>query len=255
MTKRSYQQNCALARASDVIGERWSLLLLRDLAIFPRRFSELQASLKGMGSNLLASRLKDLEAADLIKRRKGEHGGPEYSLTKRGRALEPALLALIRWGLSYGPKNRPGDHHQKDWDLLALKALFQPSRAAGLSVRVQFDSDDFTGWTRIADQQMTVGLGGADDADIRVAAAVADLFLGTRDPSDFLVEGDPATLKQFMSSFALRAQVEIIRPLAQIQSMIFCPVASFGRTDAGVFCESRPFGDGVNHLVNDPVRF
>lgn len=205
MTKRSYQQNCALARASDVIGERWSLLLLRDLAIFPRRFNELQSSLKGMGSNLLASRLKDLEAADLVRRGKGEHGGPVYALTERGRALEPALLALIRWGLSYGPENRPGDHHQKDWDLLALKALFQPSRARGLSVSVQFDADDFIGWARIADQQMTVGLGDADDADIRVAAAVADLFLGAGDPSDHLASGDPAVLKRFMSAFALRA--------------------------------------------------
>ncbi len=143
MAKRSYQQNCALARASDVVGERWTLLLLRDLAVFPRRFKELLASLKGIGSNLLASRLKDLEAADVIARGQGDHGGPVYSLTERGRALEPALLALIRWGLSYGPENQPGDHHHEDWDLLALKALFQATRAVNLAVTVQFTSGDF----------------------------------------------------------------------------------------------------------------
>ena len=205
MAKRSYQQNCALARASDVVGERWTLLLLRDLSSYPRRFKELLASLKGIGTNLLTSRLKDLEAAGLIERVRGEHGGPVYALTARGRALEPALLALIRWGLSHGPENKPGDHHQKDWDLLALKALFQPARAADLTATVAFDSDGFTGWARIADQQMTVGLGEVDAPDVRVAGPVAELFLGSRKPEDLLVSGDPALLRQFMSAFALRA--------------------------------------------------
>lgn len=205
MAKRSYQQNCALARASDVVGERWTLLLLRDLSIYPRRFKELLASLKGIGTNLLTARLKDLEAAGLIERGQGEHGGPVYALTPRGHALEPALLALIRWGLSHGPENKPGDHHRKDWDLLALKALFQPARAVDLTATVVFDADGFTGWARIADQQMTVGLGEVDAPDIRVAATIADLFLGSRKPDDFLLSGEPSLLKQFMGAFALRA--------------------------------------------------
>jgi DNA-binding HxlR family transcriptional regulator len=131
MSKRSYKQNCALARANDVIGERWTLLLVRDLLISPHRFNQLLASQKGMGTNLLASRLKDLETANIVERRAGEGGARLYVLTERGRALEPAVLALIRWGLTHGPENRPGDHHHDEWDLLALKAEVHVSTGPG----------------------------------------------------------------------------------------------------------------------------
>ena len=116
MKKRSYQQNCALARANDIIGERWTLLLLRDLLVFPRRFNELLASAKGMGSNLLAARLKHLEAAGIVERARDAGGLQRYAITDRGRALEPAILALIRWGLNYGPANQADDHHHADDD-------------------------------------------------------------------------------------------------------------------------------------------
>lgn len=205
MSRRSYRQNCALARANDVIGDRWTQLLIRDLLIGPRRFNELQASLKGIGANLLSSRLKDLEAAGLI-----EHGTPvsgkhRYALTPRGRALEPALLALIRWGLVHGPDNKPGDHHHDDWDLLALKALFQPDRAVTEKVAVQFADPALTGWMAIVEGTVTIGLGELEDPDIRVATTVKELFTGPGEPSDHLQSGTPETLKNFMHSFAVRA--------------------------------------------------
>jgi DNA-binding HxlR family transcriptional regulator len=205
MSKRSYKQNCALARASDVIGERWTLLLLRDLLVSPRRFNELLDSLKGMGTNLLASRLKDLEAADMIERRDGEGGRRVYSLTERGQALEPAVLALIRWGLTRGPENRDGDHHRDDWDLLALKALFQPNRAEDLSVCVQFGACEFEGWARIEDQRMSIGVGTALDADIGIDGTIMDLFVGSSKPTELLTRGEASALQRFMSAFALRA--------------------------------------------------
>ena len=205
MSKRSYQQNCALARANDVIGERWTMLLLRDLLISPLRFNELLVSLKGMGTNLLASRLKDLEAADIVERREGEGGTRVYALTDRGRALEPAVLALIRWGLAHGPENQPGDHHRDGWDLLALKALFQPDRATDRAVCVQFAAPDFAGWARIEDRRMSIGAGVAENADIGINGTVADLFLVAATPSDLLTKGAAADLRAFMSAFALRA--------------------------------------------------
>ena len=97
MAKRSYRQNCALAQASDVLGERWTLLLVRDLLVGPRRFGALSKSLKGMGSNLLAARLKELEAAGIIERRATDAGGHLYALTERGQALEPNCGRYIRW--------------------------------------------------------------------------------------------------------------------------------------------------------------
>ena len=145
MAKRSYKQNCALAQSADLIGERWTLLLLRDLLVGPRRFGELLRSLKGIGTNLLSSRLKDLEASDIIERRESD-AGRVYALTERGRALEPTLLALVRWGLLYGPENREGFYHREEWDLVALKALFQRDRATDVSVSVQFGAGDFAGW-------------------------------------------------------------------------------------------------------------
>ena len=202
MSKRGYHQNCALARAGDVIGERWTLLLVRDLLVAPRRFNELLASLKGMGTNLLAKRLKYLEAAGVVERANARGA---YSLTTKGHALEPAVLALIRWGLLHGPENRPGDQHRHDWDLLALKSAFQPDRADGLSLTVRFDCDAFQGWVRIEDQMMAIGLGQTDTADITIAGTVSDLFLGDKEPQALISAGSPEDLQRFVAAFALRA--------------------------------------------------
>jgi len=204
MGKRSYKQNCALARASDVIGARWTVLLLRDLMICPRRFNQLLASQKGMGTNLLASRLKDLEAAGIVQRREAEGGARLYELTDRGRALEPAVLALIRWGLTHGPENQSGDHHHDDWDLLALKSMFQPDRAEGVNVSVQFDSSDLQGWAEIENGELRIGLGTAAHADVGVDATIADLFIDAENPLELLTRGEPSALGQFMHAFALQ---------------------------------------------------
>ena len=205
MARRSYRQNCALARAADLIGERWTLLLLRDLLLGPRRFRDLARSERGMGSNLLAARLKELEAAGIIARQSAGNGHPQYTLTERGQALEPALLALVRWGLVYGPENRDGDHHLDDWDLVALKALFQSARATDLDVTVQFSSDGFEGWMAIDHGQVTTGLGRTAQPDVLVNGTIKDLFTGSGSPADTKVSGSLPLLEQFVSSFALRA--------------------------------------------------
>ena len=205
MPKRSYKQNCALAQATDLIGERWSLLLVRDLLVSPRRFNDLQNSLKGIGSNLLASRLKDLEATGIVERRAVGSGSHVYALTESGKALEPALLSLVRWGLAYGPDNQNSYHHQDDWDLLALKALYQPNRAADLSICVQFLTDNFVGWMAIKDQHVTIGLGEAEAADIIVSGSIMDLFTGPQPFDELCQLGEKELLERFMSAFVLPA--------------------------------------------------
>ena len=207
MAKRSYKQNCALAQASDVIGDRWSLLLVRDLLVSPRRFGELQQSLRGIGTNLLSSRLRELEAAGIIERLDGGEFRHHYGLTEAGKALEEAVLSLVRWGLAYGPENQKGYHHQNDWDLLALKALFQAKRAGDLSVCVQFKTDDFAGWMAIENQRVRMGLGEADSADVIVDGTIKDVFTGP--PSNRLCSsGSKEKLQRFMSAFVLPAQAE-----------------------------------------------
>jgi len=203
MSKRSYRQNCALALTSDLIGERWSLLLIRDLLVGPKRYNELTQSLRGMGTNLLASRLRDLEAGGIIEKNLEDAGGHKYALTAAGRALEPAILALVRWGLTHLPDRIEGYHHQDDWDLIALKAAFQPQLADGISVRVQFMSDGVLAWVDIRGQQMTVGVGESERADITIDGTISDLFVAAKNPATLLAAGSPQQLDQFMTAFAL----------------------------------------------------
>jgi DNA-binding HxlR family transcriptional regulator len=205
MAKRSYKQNCALAQAVDVIGERWTLLLIRDLLVGPRRFRDLLQSQKGIGTNLLAARLKDLELAGILERRNSGGGTHTYALTHSGKALEPSVLALVRWGLVHGPQNQPDYHHHDDWDLVALKALFQPQRAGDLAVTAQFHSDTLNGWMKIDAGTASIGLGQLATADLVIAATITDLFMGREPPESVLAVGDAENLKRFMSAFALRA--------------------------------------------------
>src|SRR5690349_23360346 len=99
-TRRSYQQHCGVARALDVIGERWTLLIVRDLLIAPRRYGELLDGLPGITTNLLAKRLREMTRAGLVEKRQGSPPGSfdVYALTKSGRELEPVLMELGRWG-------------------------------------------------------------------------------------------------------------------------------------------------------------
>ena len=205
MTKRSYRQNCALAQAVDVVGERWTMLLIRDLLVAPRRFKDLAKSLKGIGTNLLTAMLKDLEAAGIIERRRDGDGNPTYALTPAGTALEPAVLAFVRWGLTHGPQNQPGYHHHDDWDLLALKALFQPHRAGDLRLSVQFESENLTGWMKIGNGAVNIALGQLENPDLVIDGTIAGLFLETDAPEQLVDAGTEQDLERFMSAFALRA--------------------------------------------------
>jgi DNA-binding HxlR family transcriptional regulator len=100
-TSRSYRDACGIARALDVVGERWALLVVRELLFGPQRFSDLRKALPGASSNLLTDRLRELEAREVLSRRKlaPPAGSWVYQLTEWGRELEPILLALGGWGL------------------------------------------------------------------------------------------------------------------------------------------------------------
>jgi len=118
---KRYAQACAIARALDVVGERWSLLLVRELILGPRRYRDLATGLPGIPSNVLAARLKDLQAAGVITRRTlpAPTDVTVYELTGAGRALQPALSELLDWGLRYGPEPSQDDEGQPGWALLA----------------------------------------------------------------------------------------------------------------------------------------
>src|ERR1700690_1771860 len=109
-TKRKYGQYCGVARALDVVGERWTLLVVRNLLLGPRRYSDLLRELPGMTTNLLAKRLDEMEAASLVERRAlpPPAAATVYALTETGAALEPVVMELGRFGGRYMDQPRRG---------------------------------------------------------------------------------------------------------------------------------------------------
>ncbi|MBK6575006.1 MAG: helix-turn-helix transcriptional regulator [Sandaracinaceae bacterium] len=128
---RSYGQFCGLARALDVLGERWTLLVVRELLLGPRRFRELLTSLEGIGPNLLTTRLRTLEARGVVERTRPARAPHDlYRLTARGRALEPALLALASWGSPLLGEPNVDARFDVGWMVLSLKRFYrQPPHA------------------------------------------------------------------------------------------------------------------------------
>src|SRR3712207_6196525 len=133
MSKREYGQHCGLARALDVVGERWTLLIVRDLAIAPRRFGELLEGLPGLGTSLLSERLRSMEADGIVRRAAAASpgGGVVYELTERGDDLARAMAPLALWGASYLDLNDPAAF-RPEWLLFALRARFRADRAKGV---------------------------------------------------------------------------------------------------------------------------
>ena len=125
---KSYGQYCALARALDHIGDRWTLLIIRELLIAPKRYSDIRAAVPAIATNLLAQRLRELESQGIIARRRlpPPAGATVYELTAMGRELEPAVLALIRWGRHWMMEEQPGQAFRPEWLALALRALVPP---------------------------------------------------------------------------------------------------------------------------------
>jgi DNA-binding HxlR family transcriptional regulator len=130
MSRRSYDQYCAVARALDAVGERWSLLIVRELLGGPRRYTDLHADLPGVSTDILAARLKQLEAEELVARRRLERpaNATVYELTGRGRELRPVIEALGEWGLAALGEQRPTDAVREHW--------FTPQRAAAEAAAV-----------------------------------------------------------------------------------------------------------------------
>src|SRR4051794_28425059 len=126
-TKRTYGDRCGIARALDMVGERWALLVVRELLLGPKRFTDLRAGLPHVSPDVLAQRLRELEDAEVVTRRTLDPpaGSRVYELTPRGRELEPVVLALGRWG-SAAPFPAHDAGIGVDAFVLALKTLFEP---------------------------------------------------------------------------------------------------------------------------------
>ncbi|HEX2712966.1 MAG TPA: winged helix-turn-helix transcriptional regulator, partial [Candidatus Acidoferrales bacterium] len=129
MTRRHFDQQCPIAEALDVVGERWSLLIVRELLLGPKRYTDLRRALSRMWTNLLADRLRHLERAEVIEQ--VELPPPSartvYQLTDRGRGLEPVVLGLGLWGIPLFAGRRKGNPPLSTSVLLGVRAFFQPA--------------------------------------------------------------------------------------------------------------------------------
>ena len=123
-TARSYGQFCGLARSLDVVGDRWTLLIVRELLPGPMRYTELKTSLTGIATNLLADRLRTMEVNGIVERRL-EESGVAYALTPRGADLREPMEALGRWGTPLLMTGRGDDTFRPRWLTLALPALLR----------------------------------------------------------------------------------------------------------------------------------
>src|SRR5262245_54144550 len=141
MDRRSYNQFCATARTLDVIGERWTLLVIRELITGPKRYKDLLESLPGIGTSLLAARLKHLESADLIRHVElpPPAGSKVYELTAAGRDLEPVVMAIARWGLKWALDEPTLDEvFRPSWAVLAMQAAYDEDAASGVEEAYEF---------------------------------------------------------------------------------------------------------------------
>ncbi|RJQ81997.1 transcriptional regulator [Pseudonocardiaceae bacterium YIM PH 21723] len=124
MPRRSYAHYCAIARSLDVLGERWTLLIVRELMLGPRRYTDLHADLPGISTDVLAARLKEMESAGVIERSALAAGVPvrAYRLTERGLALAPVLRALSDWGGPLLTGQQPTDALRDHWGTLSAES-------------------------------------------------------------------------------------------------------------------------------------
>lgn len=174
---RDYGQYCGLARALDVVGDRWNLLIVRQLLVTPARYRDLRAGLSGIATNLLTDRLRDLETAGVIERRLSD-GAITYALTDWGAQLREPIEGLIRWSAPLMSRGAEGDEFRLEWLALALPALLAghptPSRPATLGLAV----DDGVVQVRATTAGVDVAVADGEEFD----AAECDAVLRTEAP-------------------------------------------------------------------------
>ena len=214
MAKRGYNQYCAAARALDLLGERWTLLLIRELLTGPKRYTDLLHGLPGIGTNLLAARLKELESAAVIHRSElpPPAASTVYELSERGRELEDVVLSLARWGLPLLGRRGRAQAWQPEWSILAMQATFRPEQAAGIHEQYQFEVDGEVFFAQVRDGTVITGRGPATDPVFTLRAG-ADTFLAVADGTlsageaieagRYEIDGDAAAFERCVRIFSL----------------------------------------------------
>ena len=210
--RRSYGDPCGIARALDLLGERWGLLVVRELMLGPKRFTDLRTELPGLSPDVLAQRLRGLERTGIVRRLvlPSPARARVYELSDWGRELEPVILALGRWG-SRAPFPRIKGQLSVDAFVIALKTLFNPTSAAGLTGAYELRLGDQTFHARVAGRRLELKRASGDlppdaiiESDTRSLSAV--LWHGrrlseARSAGDVRIEGSRSLVDRFLKLF------------------------------------------------------
>jgi DNA-binding HxlR family transcriptional regulator len=210
---RRYHDACGAAHGLDLIGERWALLVVRELMMGPRRFGDLRKDLHGISANVLTQRLEGLEASGVVRRRKlpPPASVQVYELTEWGREIEPVFLVLGRWA-ARSPQHDPTLPISAVSVMLSFKTMFNAGRAGKAAMVLGFVFDETTFRVEIADGILEARRGDVEDADVtltarpeQVAAAVyGKVPLRMLEAEDGLaIKGDVRVFERFVDFFHL----------------------------------------------------
>jgi DNA-binding HxlR family transcriptional regulator len=204
-TMRTYGDRCGVARALDVVGERWAFLIVRELVLGPKRFSDLRAGLPRVAPDVLSQRLRELEAAGVLHRATlpPPNGARVYELTEWGQELEPLVIGLGRWG-SRAPF--PGGDAELGTDafVIALKTLFDPAAAGGLDATFALRLGDDRFRLTVRDGALDAVRGEAVDADVTIEGdpgALSGVLWHGAPADEVVVDGDGALFRLFRALF------------------------------------------------------
>jgi DNA-binding HxlR family transcriptional regulator len=209
-TSRTYGEACAAAHALDLVGERWALLVVRELVLGPKRFTDLRAGILHASPNVLAQRLRDLERAGIVRRRKlpPPAGSWVYELTEWGAELEPVIVQLGRWG-ARSPL-RPRDAGMSlDSLILALRTMFDPQAAGELSASYELRLGEERFSAAVRDGRFELDRGPAENPDASVET----------DPATFaalVFEGESLADALESGAVAIEGDTEAVRSLVRL---------------------------------------
>jgi DNA-binding HxlR family transcriptional regulator len=209
--KRRYDDACGLAHALDLIGERWSMLVLRELAYGPRRFSGLKADLSGISANVLTQRLAELEERGLVRKTRlpPPASVQVYEATEWGLEAVPVIASLGRWA-ARSPLHDPTLPMSHVSLIMSLQTLFSPEKAKGLHARIGFRLGDASYIVTLLSDRLNVERVTADDCDVVFTGSpteVAAVIHGGAPLETIGVEGEIALAKRFAKLFPLPAKV------------------------------------------------
>ena len=209
--RRGYDDACGTAHALELIGERWALLVLRELMLGPRRFSELKGDLPGISANVLTQRLTDLEARGLVvkKRLPPPASVQVYEATAWGLEAEPIVQALGRWA-ARSPRHDPTLPISGVSILLSFRTMFDPARARDMKGTIAFRFGEDRYYVEVGDGKLVAHRGEPEAADVIITAEPTMLaaVVYAKQPLDLVeIEGDRALFQRFVDLFELPPKV------------------------------------------------